>query len=120
MRTVSIDPHVHSTGSFDATASVPDPLTAASDAGLDVIVVTDHDRIEHSLWAAELTPEYGLVGIPGVEVSTAVPSADARSPGRFGRFARSVERLSSPIRSSGAATASVGDTSQRLESVRTP
>jgi predicted metal-dependent phosphoesterase TrpH len=33
--------------------------------------VTDHDTIAESLRAAELAPEYGLVGIPGVEVSTA-------------------------------------------------
>lgn len=71
MRTVTIDPHVHSADSFDANTSVPDLLAAASEAGLDGIVVTDHDRIERSLWAAELATEYGLVGIPGVEVSTA-------------------------------------------------
>ncbi|MDY6779343.1 MAG: phosphoesterase, partial [Halobacteria archaeon] len=34
-------------------------------------MTSDHDEIDASLRAAELAPEYGLVGIPGVEVSTA-------------------------------------------------
>jgi predicted metal-dependent phosphoesterase TrpH len=34
------------------------------------VVITDHDEIEESLYAAEIAPEYGLIGIPGVEVST--------------------------------------------------
>ena len=69
--TVSIDPHVHSEGSYDGHEPVELLLEQASEIGLDGIVVTDHDRIEESLRAAELAPDYGLVGIPGVEVSTA-------------------------------------------------
>ncbi|WP_115865624.1 PHP domain-containing protein [Halorussus litoreus] len=69
--TVAIDPHVHSEGSHDASEPVELLLEQASEIGLDGIVVTDHDEIEESLRAAELAPEYGLVGIPGVEVSTA-------------------------------------------------
>ncbi|WP_135829630.1 CehA/McbA family metallohydrolase [Halorussus halobius] len=69
--TVTIDPHVHSEGSYDANEPVELLLEQASDIGLDGIVVTDHDAIAESLRAAELAPAYGLVGIPGVEVSTA-------------------------------------------------
>jgi len=69
--TVTIDPHVHSDGSYDGHEPVEMLLAQASDIGLDGIVVTDHDTIRESLRAAELAPEYGLVGIPGVEVSTA-------------------------------------------------
>ncbi|WP_137283647.1 CehA/McbA family metallohydrolase [Halorussus salinisoli] len=69
--TISIDPHVHSEGSYDGHEPVELLLAQASDIGLDSIVVTDHDTIDESLRAAELAPEYGLVGIPGVEVSTA-------------------------------------------------
>ena len=69
--TVSIDPHVHSEGSYDAKEPVELLLEQASDIGLDGIVITDHDTIRESLRAAELAPEYGLIGIPGVEVSTA-------------------------------------------------
>lgn len=69
--TLTIDPHVHSEGSYDGHEPVELLLAQASDIGLDGIVVTDHDRIEESLRAADLAPEYGLLGIPGVEVSTA-------------------------------------------------
>lgn len=69
--TVHVDPHVHSEGSYDGHEPVELLLEQAADIGLDGIVVTDHDTIEESLRAAELAPEYGLVGIPGVEVSTA-------------------------------------------------
>jgi predicted metal-dependent phosphoesterase TrpH len=69
--TVSIDSHVHSEDSYDGHEPVELLLEQASDIGLDGIVVTDHDEIGESLRAAELAPEYDLVGIPGVEVSTA-------------------------------------------------
>ncbi|WP_129113158.1 CehA/McbA family metallohydrolase [Halegenticoccus tardaugens] len=69
--TVRIDPHVHSTASYDANAPVELVLEQAAEIGLDAVVVTDHDVIHESLRAAELAPLYGLVGIPGVEVSTA-------------------------------------------------
>ncbi|MBV0901310.1 PHP-associated domain-containing protein [Haloarcula salina] len=69
--TVRIDPHVHSEGSYDGSEPVELILEQASDIGLDGVVVTDHDDIEQSLRAARLAPEYGLLGIPGVEVSTA-------------------------------------------------
>ncbi|MFC4552042.1 MULTISPECIES: CehA/McbA family metallohydrolase [Halorussus] len=69
--TVTIDPHVHSEGSYDGHEPVELLLEQASEVGLDGIVVTDHDEIDESLRAAELASEYGLLGIPGVEVSTA-------------------------------------------------
>lgn len=65
------DPHVHSRWSYDSGAALHDLLAAAADAGLDAVAVTDHDAIEGSLRAASLAPEYGLLGVPGVEVSTA-------------------------------------------------
>jgi predicted metal-dependent phosphoesterase TrpH len=69
---IRIDPHVHSEDSYDGHEPVELILEHASDIGLDGVVVTDHDRIEASKHAADLAAEYGLVGIPGVEVSTAV------------------------------------------------
>ena len=68
--TVTVDPHVHSEGSYDAHEPVELVLEHASDIGLDGVVITDHDEIDESLRAAELAPAYGLVGIPGVEIST--------------------------------------------------
>ena len=68
--TVAVDPHVHSEESYDGHEPIELLLEQASEIGLDGIVVTDHDEIEESLRAAEIAPEYDLVGIPGVEVST--------------------------------------------------
>ncbi|WP_224449121.1 PHP-associated domain-containing protein [Haloprofundus salilacus] len=69
--TLHIDPHVHSEASYDGTDPVELILEQAAEIGLDAVVITDHDAIEESLRAADLAPLYGLVGIPGVEVSTA-------------------------------------------------
>ncbi|WP_380681462.1 CehA/McbA family metallohydrolase [Salinigranum sp. GCM10025319] len=68
--TVRIDPHVHSDASYDGHDPVELVLEQAAEIGLDAVVITDHDVLHASLEAAELAPEYGLVGIPGVEVST--------------------------------------------------
>jgi len=68
--TLRIDPHVHSEGSYDGREPVELILEHAADIELDGVVITDHDTIEESRRAAALAPEYGLVGIPGVEVST--------------------------------------------------
>lgn len=68
---LEVDLHVHSEASYDGHEPVEVILEHAADIGLDAVVVTDHDVIDASLEAAELAPEYGLVGIPGVEVSTA-------------------------------------------------
>lgn len=69
--TLDIDPHVHSENSYDGHEPVELILEHATDIDLDGVVITDHDEIGESLRAAELAPEYGLVGIPGTEVSTA-------------------------------------------------
>jgi len=69
--TVSIDPHVHSDDSYDGHEPVELILEHASEIGLDAVVITDHDVIGESKRAAEIADEYGLIGIPGVEVSTA-------------------------------------------------
>jgi predicted metal-dependent phosphoesterase TrpH len=69
--TLRLDPHVHSEASYDARDPPELLLEQAADIGLDGIIVTDHDQISASLRTAELASTYGLVGIPGVEVSTA-------------------------------------------------
>jgi predicted metal-dependent phosphoesterase TrpH len=66
----AIDFHVHSDDSYDGHEPIELVLEHAADIGLDGVVITDHDEIDESLRAAEIAPEYGLVGIPGVEVST--------------------------------------------------
>lgn len=64
------DLHVHTTFSKDGTTTVRGALKRASDVGLNVIAITDHDEIRGSLAACELAPRYGLEAIPAVEVST--------------------------------------------------
>jgi len=69
--TIRFDPHVHTAASYDAVGSVHSVLSCAYNAGLDAVAITDHDAIENALVAAGLADRYGLVVVPGVEVSTA-------------------------------------------------
>ena len=95
--TVSIDPHVHSEGSYDGHEPVELILEHAAEIGLDAVVITDHDVIRESKHAAELASEYGLIGIPGVEVSTAHGHLLAigvdRMPPRGRPYAETVRRI---------------------------
>ncbi|EMA38735.1 PHP domain-containing protein [Halobiforma nitratireducens JCM 10879] len=67
---LSVELHVHSSLSYDGRDSVELILEQAEAVDLDAIAVTDHDEIDASLEAAERASEYGLVGIPGIEIST--------------------------------------------------
>lgn len=67
---LSVELHAHSALSYDGRDSVELLLEQAEAVGLDAIAITDHDEIAASLEAAELAPEYGLVGIPGMEVTS--------------------------------------------------
>ena len=93
----AIDFHVHSEGSYDGHEPIELILEHAADIGLDGVVITDHDEIDESIRAAELAPEYGLIGIPGVEVSTkhghllAIGVEERPDPGRS--FADTVETV---------------------------
>ena len=64
------DLHIHTIYSYDGTASVPAVLTRAKQIGLDVIAITDHDEIAGALKALELSPDYGIEVLPGIEVTT--------------------------------------------------
>ena len=66
---LSVELHTHSSLSHDGRDPVELLLEQARAVGLDALAVTDHDEIEASLRAAELAPDYGLVGIPGMEVT---------------------------------------------------
>ncbi|MBI5950050.1 MAG: PHP domain-containing protein [Chloroflexi bacterium] len=65
------DLHIHTTYSYDGTASVRDVLGKAKQLGLNVIAVTDHDEIAGALKAVEYAPKYGVEVIPGSEITTA-------------------------------------------------
>ncbi|MDY6765376.1 MAG: PHP domain-containing protein, partial [Halobacteria archaeon] len=68
---VMMDPHIHSNASYDGKSPVEAILKWASEIGLDAVAITDHDGIDESVRAAEIAPDYGLLAVPGVEVSTA-------------------------------------------------
>ena len=68
---LSAELHCHSDLSFDGRDPIDLLLSQAEAVGLDALAVTDHDEIDASLEAAERAAEYGLVGIPGSEVTSA-------------------------------------------------
>ena len=66
------DLHIHSVHSHDGTCSVSAILKYVADfTNLDVIAITDHDRVTGVNEAVALGPRYGIDVVPGVEVSTA-------------------------------------------------
>ena len=67
---LSVELHAHSSLSYDGRDPIELILEQAEAVGLDAIAVTDHDEIDASLAAADLAPEYGLVGIPAMEISS--------------------------------------------------
>jgi predicted metal-dependent phosphoesterase TrpH len=67
---LSVELHAHSALSYDGRDSVELLLEQAEAVGLDALAITDHDEISASLEAASMAAEYGLVGIPGMEVTS--------------------------------------------------
>jgi predicted metal-dependent phosphoesterase TrpH len=66
------DLHIHTNHSHDGTCTVQAVLQyAAEQTGLDVIAITDHDRMAGALEAEQAAPAYGIEVIPGCEISTA-------------------------------------------------
>lgn len=70
-QTIRVDPHLHTTASYDGYTAPVELLERAAAAGLDAVVVTDHDAVSGARTVARLAPEYDVVGIVGCEVSTA-------------------------------------------------
>lgn len=68
---LSVELHTHSEASFDGRDPVELILQQARSVGLDAIAITDHDEIWASLEAVERAPTYDLIGIPGIEISSA-------------------------------------------------
>lgn len=68
---LAVELHSHSALSHDGRDPVEKLLEQAQAVGLDALAVTDHDEIDASLEARDLAPEYDLIGIPGIEISSA-------------------------------------------------
>ena len=68
---LSAELHSHSALSHDGRDEIELLLEQAAAVGLDALAITDHDVLDASAEAAELAPAYGLVGIPGMEVTSA-------------------------------------------------
>jgi predicted metal-dependent phosphoesterase TrpH len=66
--TRKIDLHVHSTFS-DGTLTPEQLVTAALEAGLSAIAITDHDTTDGIAYATSAAKDYNLEIIPGVELS---------------------------------------------------
>lgn len=67
---LTVELHAHSELSYDGRDPVEMLLEQAAAVGLDALAVTDHDEFTASLEAAELAPEYDLIGIPAMEVTS--------------------------------------------------
>lgn len=66
------DLHIHSVHSHDGTCSISAILKyVADETDLDVIAITDHDKVSGLREAVALGPKYGIDVIPGCEISTA-------------------------------------------------
>jgi predicted metal-dependent phosphoesterase TrpH len=67
---LSVELHAHSERSYDGRDPVEALVDRAATVGLDALAVTDHDEVDASLASVELCEQRGMVGIPGMEVST--------------------------------------------------
>ena len=64
---MKIDFHVHTNRSIDAVHSPRLMVKGAQRAGLDAIVITDHNRLFSKSEAQRLTKEFATLVIPGIE-----------------------------------------------------
>ncbi|MFB6095282.1 MAG: PHP domain-containing protein [Halodesulfurarchaeum sp.] len=67
---LSVELHAHSSLSHDGRDPVEMLLEQAAAVGLDALAVTDHDAFAASQEAVALAPEYDLIGIPAMEVTS--------------------------------------------------
>ncbi|HET8642017.1 MAG TPA: CehA/McbA family metallohydrolase [Pseudonocardiaceae bacterium] len=78
-RWLACDFHSHTVHS-DGTLTVPQLAVRAAARGLDVLAVTDHNTISHHAELAEASARYGVLLLPGQEVTTDTGHANAFGP----------------------------------------
>jgi len=64
------DFHVHTQFSFDSLAKIEKILKKAKEKGIDCIAITDHNEIEGAKKALEISKDFGILVIPGIEVKS--------------------------------------------------
>jgi predicted metal-dependent phosphoesterase TrpH len=64
---MKIDFHVHTCRSIDAVHTPREMVKRAKAVGLDGIAITDHNRLFPWIEARQLSKEFGIVVIPGIE-----------------------------------------------------
>jgi len=67
---VFFDLHIHSKYSYDSLSSIRGILKTSVKKGLTGIAITDHECFEGSLIAAEMSREYDIMVVPGMEINT--------------------------------------------------
>jgi predicted metal-dependent phosphoesterase TrpH len=77
-----IDLHTHTTAS-DGLLSPAELVEAASQRGISVLGVTDHDTMDGLPEAISAAREAGIVVVPGVELSTTIPGPEIHVLGYF-------------------------------------
>ena len=77
-----VDLHVHSNIS-DGTKSPREVVKHASDVGVSVMALTDHDTVGGVAEAKEAAKEFGIVLIPGIEISAGFKDRDIHILGYF-------------------------------------
>jgi len=74
MNFIDADLHIHSKYSYDSLLEPKDIIKIAVRRGLSLIAITDHNTLAGSLLAiqevSELTDQFQIMVIPGVEIST--------------------------------------------------
>jgi hypothetical protein len=68
-RWLACDLHTHTVHS-DGALTVPELAALAVGRGLDVVAVTDHNTISHHVELATASARYGVVLVPGQEITT--------------------------------------------------
>lgn len=76
---LACDFHSHSVHS-DGTLTVPQLAARAAARGLDVLAVTDHNTTSHHAELAAASDRYGVLLVPGQEVTTDTGHANAFGP----------------------------------------
>jgi len=67
----SLDPHIHSCYSPDSLTKIEDIIAKSIDLKLDIIAISDHNTVEGSKVAVELTKNRDdLLVIPSIEISS--------------------------------------------------